>query len=52
MRLQSTQQAVITISQAAAEQGFTHLSHFTERYKELFGELPSQTDRGRVESAG
>ena len=51
-RLRSTQQAMLTISQAAADQGFTHLSHFTERYKTLFGELPSQTVRGRTESPG
>ena len=45
MRLMSTQQAQLSVSQAAADQGFGHLSHFTERYKALFGELPSQTPR-------
>jgi AraC family transcriptional regulator, ethanolamine operon transcriptional activator len=45
-RLMSTPQAQLTVSQAAADQGFAHLSHFTERYKALFGELPSQTMRG------
>ncbi|MES2948717.1 MAG: helix-turn-helix domain-containing protein [Pseudomonadota bacterium] len=47
-RLMSTQQAVLTVSQAATDQGFDHLSHFTERYKTLFGELPSQTTRHRM----
>ncbi len=47
-RLMSTQQAVLTVSQAATDQGFDHLSHFTDRYKTLFGELPSQTVRDRV----
>ena len=41
----STRQAHLSVSQAAADQGFVHLSHFTERYKALFGELPSQTLR-------
>jgi len=45
-RLMSTQPAELSVSQAAADQGFSHLSHFTERYKALFGELPSQTLRG------
>jgi AraC-like DNA-binding protein len=44
-RLMSTRQAQLSVSQAAADQGFVHLSHFTERYKALFGELPSQTLR-------
>ena len=44
-RLMSTRQAQLSVSQAAADQGFGHLSHFTERYKALFGELPSQTLR-------
>src|SRR6185503_10469176 len=44
-RLMSTRQAQLSVSQAAADQGFGHLSHFTERYKALFGELPSQTSR-------
>ena len=44
-RLLSTRQAQLSVSQAAADQGFVHLSHFTERYKALFGELPSQTSR-------
>ncbi|NDZ17422.1 AraC family transcriptional regulator (plasmid) [Variovorax sp. WS11] len=44
-RLMSTRQAQLSVSQAAADQGFEHLSHFTERYKALFGELPSKTSR-------
>ena len=44
-RLMSTRQAQLSVSQAAADQGFLHLSHFTERYKAMFGELPSQTPR-------
>jgi len=44
-RLMSTSPAQLSVSQAAADQGFGHLSHFTERYKALFGELPSQTSR-------
>ena len=46
----STQPAELSVSQAAADQGFSHLSHFTERYKALFGELPSQTLRGLGQS--
>jgi len=42
-RLMSTRAAQLSVSQAAADQGFVHLSHFSERYKALFGELPSQT---------
>jgi len=45
-RLVSTRRAQLSISQAAADQGFVQLSHFTERYKALFGELPSETLRG------
>ena len=44
-RLMSTRQAQLSVSQAATDQGFMHLSHFTERYKATFGELPSQTLR-------
>jgi AraC-like DNA-binding protein len=45
-RLMSTRHGQLSVSQAAADQGFVHLSHFTERYKALFGELPSETLRG------
>ena len=44
-RLMSTRRAQLSVSQAAADQGFVQLSHFTERYKALFGELPSETSR-------
>ena len=44
-RLLATPHAVLTVSQAATDQGFDHLSHFTRRYKTLFGELISQTTR-------
>ena len=50
-RLLATSAHELSVSQAAADQGFGHLSHFTERYKALFGELPSQTKRQRVEAA-
>lgn len=46
-RLMSTNASVLSISQAATDQGFVQLSHFTARYKALFGELPSQTSRAR-----
>jgi AraC-like DNA-binding protein len=46
----STHPAQLSVSQAAADQGFVHLSHFTERYKKLFGELPSHTLRARQAS--
>jgi len=44
-RLMSTRAADLGVAQAAADRGFDHLSHFAERYKALFGELPSQTLR-------
>ena len=46
-RLMSTPAVNLNVAQAAADRGFNHLSHFAERYKALFGELPSQTMRGR-----
>ncbi len=45
-QLKSTRAADLSIAQAAADRGFDHLSHFAQRYKALFGELPSQTMRG------
>jgi AraC-like DNA-binding protein len=45
-RLMATRAADLGVAQAAADRGFGHLSHFAERYKALFGELPSQTLRG------
>ncbi len=44
-QLMTTPQAALSVSQAASDQGFGHLSHFTERYQSLFGELPSETVR-------
>jgi AraC-like DNA-binding protein len=41
----STRAVDLSIAQAATDRGFHHLSHFTERCKALFGELPSQTMR-------
>ncbi len=43
--LMSTRAVDLNIAQAAADRGFNHLSHFAQRYKALFGELPSQTMR-------
>jgi AraC-like DNA-binding protein len=45
-QLMSTRAADLNIAQAAADRGFDHLSHFSQRYLALFGELPSQTTRG------
>jgi len=47
-QLMSTRAVDLNIAQAAADRGFNHLSHFAEQYKALFGELPSQTMRGRT----
>jgi transcriptional regulator GlxA family with amidase domain len=47
-QLMSTRAANPGIAQAAEDRGFNHLPHFAERYKALFGELPSQTMRGRA----
>jgi len=47
-QLMSTRAADLSIAQAAADRGFNHLSHFAQRYKALFGELPSQTMRSRA----
>ncbi len=44
-QLMSTRTADLSIAQAAADRGFSHQSHFTERYRALFAELPSQTPR-------
>ena len=44
-RLMSTGAVDLNVAQAAADRGFNHLSHFAQRYKALFGELPSQTLR-------
>ena len=44
-RLLATTTSDLSISQAAGDAGFEHLGHFGTRYRELFGELPSQTFR-------
>lgn len=46
-RLMSTRPADLSIAQAATDQGFDHMSHFSRRYSALFGELPSSTGRYR-----
>ena len=46
-QLMSTRAADLNIAQAAADRGFGHLSDFAQRYKALFGALPSQTTRSR-----
>ena len=44
-RLLATPAAQLSVSQAAGDAGFEQLSHFGARYRDLFGELPSQTFR-------
>lgn len=46
--LMSTPARTLSVGDAAARWGFFHLSHFTEAYKHLFGELPSQTRRATI----
>ncbi|MFX1738482.1 helix-turn-helix domain-containing protein [Paraburkholderia sp. SUR17] len=43
--LRSTAAGELLIGDAAARWGFTHLSYFAREYRDLFGELPSQTPR-------
>jgi AraC family ethanolamine operon transcriptional activator len=43
--LRSTNAGELLIGDAAARWGFTHLSYFAREYRDLFGELPSQTQR-------
>lgn len=43
--LRSTSADELLIGDAAARYGFTHLSYFAREYRDLFGELPSQTRR-------
>lgn len=43
--LRSTSQEELMVGDAAAQWGFTHPSYFAREYRELFGELPSQTPR-------
>lgn len=44
-RLLATSADALSVSQAAGDAGFEHLGHFGRRYRDLFGELPSQTFR-------
>ncbi|MGS5087635.1 helix-turn-helix domain-containing protein [Hydrogenophaga sp. A37] len=44
-RLGTTAAHELQVGDAAAEMGFFHLSHFARHYRELFGELPSDTLR-------
>jgi AraC family ethanolamine operon transcriptional activator len=44
-RLGTTTAHELHVGDAAAEIGFFHLSHFARHYRELFGELPSDTLR-------
>jgi len=43
--LRSTSQDELMVGDAAAQWGFTHPSYFAREYRDLFGELPSQTPR-------
>lgn len=43
--LRSTSQEELMVGDAAAQWGFTHPSYFAREYRDLFGELPSQTPR-------
>lgn len=47
--LRSVPASQMTISEAAARWGFFHLGSFSSDYRQLFGELPSQTLRSRVQ---
>ena len=40
-----------TVQDLAARWGFFHMGHFSQDYKALFGELPSQTLRQRIPQA-
>lgn len=44
-RLGTTAVHELQVGDAAAEMGFFHLSHFARHYRQLFGELPSDTCR-------
>ncbi|MFM0159293.1 transcriptional regulator, AraC family [Burkholderia sp. GAS332] len=43
--LRTTSAEELLIGDAASRWGFTHLSYFAREYRDLFGELPSQTPR-------
>ncbi|MCX4163607.1 MULTISPECIES: helix-turn-helix domain-containing protein [Paraburkholderia] len=47
-RLATTSPDALGVGGAAAEMGFYHLSHFARHYRDLFGELPSNTRRART----
>ncbi|WP_168162937.1 helix-turn-helix domain-containing protein [Pandoraea sp. SD6-2] len=47
-RLRGTSADAVSVGDAAAEMGFFHLSHFARHYRNLFGELPSDTCRASV----
>lgn len=47
-QLMSSMASDASIAEVASAWGFAHLSHFAAEYEELFGELPSQTRRGRT----
>ncbi|MDR7267441.1 AraC-like DNA-binding protein [Pelomonas saccharophila] len=44
-RLPAAPAVELSVSQAAGDAGFEHLGHFGTRYRDVFGELPSQTLR-------
>jgi AraC family ethanolamine operon transcriptional activator len=46
-RLQRTSSDEVTVTVAAREAGFVDLSRFSRDYRELFGHLPSETERRR-----
>lgn len=47
-RLTSMDKDLMSISQAATDAGFEHMGHFATRYRRLFAERPSQTQRTGV----
>lgn len=44
-RLRDDRSASLSVARVANDLGFTHLGHFSEQYKRLFGEQPSLTRR-------
>jgi AraC family ethanolamine operon transcriptional activator len=47
--LRNSTSPVVTVQDAAAEWGFWHLSQLASDYKRMFGELPSESLRQRIE---
>ena len=45
--LKKTSDDYSSITQIALNNGFTQLGRFSSYYKDMFGELPSQTVKGR-----